>query len=113
MFEPLNTCCCGLFAISNINLSAMQSEWWGYTQRKRCRCGMLPIHVVNIIIICNIVSILTIFFAKNFVFCTRLFHLERVPHKFQGNALYSIVVQSASRIDCTIRLSSSLLGRYS
>ena len=69
MFEPLNTCCCGLFAISNINLSAMQSEWWGYTQRKRCRCGMLPIHVANIIIICNIVGILTIFFAKNFVFC--------------------------------------------
>ena len=35
MFEPLNTCCCSLFAISNINLSAMQSKWWGYTQRKR------------------------------------------------------------------------------
>ena len=32
----------------------------------RCRCGMLPIHVTNIIIICNIVSILTIYFAKNF-----------------------------------------------
>ena len=31
-----------------------------------CRCGMLPIHVTNIIIICNIVSILTIYFAKNF-----------------------------------------------
>ena len=35
MFEPLNTCCFGLFAISNINLSTMQSEWWNYTQRKR------------------------------------------------------------------------------
>ena len=34
----------------------------------------MPIHVTNIIIICNIVSILTIFFAKYFVFCPQPHH---------------------------------------
>ena len=57
----------------------MQSKWWGYTR-------MLPTHVANIIIICNIVSILTIFFGKYFVFSHGLCRqCNFAPINQQGN----------------------------
>ena len=49
-----------------------------------CRCGMLPIHVANIIIIWNIVSILTIYFAKNFTVLSFKTHPHTMPAHRRG-----------------------------
>ena len=48
------------------------------------RCGMLPIYVANIIIIWNIVSILTIYFAKNFTVLSFKTHPHTMPAHRRG-----------------------------
>ena len=50
-----------------------------------CRCGMLPIHVANIIIICNIVCILTIYFAINFTALSFKTHPHTMPAHRRGS----------------------------
>ena len=59
---------------------------------------MLPIHVANIIIICNIVSILTIYFAKYFVFCPQPHHPKNsnIPYWYCLQCTPSLILPPSS-----------------